>query len=210
MVSVTIVDPRMYLPEASPTAQRIGQPRLFFLPNTGMSQVSRWRDITTVGGIETYTTFDRAEQRMFTPAQQDAMGICAMSRYHTSSGGVYSLIEVLSRNLLLDRPVFALSLSRPEQTASITEHGGELSLGDHRTRLRYSPLEQDPHYAGLWAVSGTLNGIVSRMILASGSRFITLPVPLARLIFGRLGLMVEKYGSSENLRSVLDGSLLIF
>ncbi|KAL9939474.1 hypothetical protein V8E36_001291 [Tilletia maclaganii] len=210
IVPVTTVDPRSYLPEDSPTAQRIGQPRFSFVPNIGMSLVSRWRDVTAVGGIETYTTFDRAEQRMFTPTQQDAMGICAMSRYHTSAGGVYSLIEVLHQSRLLDRPVFAFSLVRLERSIQTLEHGGMLYLGSHCRGLRFVSLDQDPRYAGLWAISGQLNDIYWRMILASGSSFIVLPAALAVYTFGRLGLVVEEDGSSESLRSVLDGSLLIF
>ncbi|KAL9940966.1 hypothetical protein V8E36_000454 [Tilletia maclaganii] len=189
ILPVTIVDPRAYHPGESSTAYRIEQLRLSFYPTIGERQVSRWRDVTSVGRIETTTTFDRAEQPIFTPDQTDAMGICAMSRYHTSSGGAYPLIEVLAQNSLINQPVFALSLSRLEQT---TPNGGTLSLGHHRRRLQFSPLEQNPHYAGLWAIRGHLNDIPSRMVLASGSPFVILPILLARLVFHRLELMVEE------------------
>ncbi|KAL9936748.1 hypothetical protein V8E36_003983 [Tilletia maclaganii] len=196
IVPVTIVDPRAYHPDESRTALRIEQPRLSLYPTIGERQVSRWRDVTSVGGIQTTTTFDRAEQHIFTSDQTVAMGICAMSRYHTSSGGAYSLIEVLARNSLINQPVFALSLSRLEQTTQTAPNGGTLSLGYHRRRLRFSPLEQDPRYAGLWAISGHLNNIPSTMILASGSPFIILPVRLARSIFGTLGLVVEEHDTT--------------
>ncbi|KAL9933140.1 hypothetical protein V8E36_007858 [Tilletia maclaganii] len=196
IVPVTIVDPRAYLPEASLTAQSVEQARWSVLPIMGMSQVSRWRDVTSVGGINTMTTFDRSEQHLITPAQPAAMGICAMSRHHTSFGGPYTLIEVLSQHQLRNKPVFALSFFRLEQTTLTTEHGGLLSLGLHRRGLRFLPLEQDLRYAGLWAISGHLNGIYSRMILASGSPFIVLPVTFARQIFDRPGLVIEQYGST--------------
>ncbi|KAL9934994.1 hypothetical protein V8E36_006070 [Tilletia maclaganii] len=160
----------------------------------GMSQVSRWNDVTSVGNIETTMTFDRAEQDMFNPAQTSAMGICAMSRNQAIYGGVYPLIEVLYRNFLLDQPVFALSLSRIGPTA---DTGGTLSLGSHRRGLRFIPLEQDLRYAGLWAIRGQINGISSRMILASGSPFVILPVVVARSIFNAFGLVVEEYGTSS-------------
>ncbi|KAL9933860.1 hypothetical protein V8E36_007518 [Tilletia maclaganii] len=185
IVPVTIVDPRAYNPQASPTAQRIGQVRLSDVPIMGMSQVSRWYDVTSVGNIEAMTTFDRAEQAMFNPEQTDAMGICAMST------GALSLTEVLFRSFLLDQPVFAFSLSRIGPTA---DTGGTLFLGSHRTGLRYVPLEQDLRDAGLWAISGHLNGIYSRMILASGSPLIILPILLAISVFRRLNVVVQRQG----------------
>ncbi|KAL9939477.1 hypothetical protein V8E36_001294 [Tilletia maclaganii] len=196
IVPVTIVDPRAYFPEDSPTAQRIGQARSSLVPIMGMSLVSRWRDVTSVGGTATYTTFDRAEQRMVIPAQPNAMGICAMSRYHPSSGGPYTLIEMLFRDRIIGQPVFAISLGRLEQTAPTIAHRGTLSVGSRRSRVRFVPLEQHPRYDRLWAISGQLNGITSRMILASGSPFIVLPAALARYVFGRLGLVIEEYGST--------------
>ncbi|KAL9936978.1 hypothetical protein V8E36_004213 [Tilletia maclaganii] len=196
IVPVTIVDPRAYLPETSPTARRVGEDRLTHIPAGGVSVVSRWRDVMTVGGIETITTLDRGENHMFDPTWNAAMGICAMSRYDSSSGGALSMIEVLTGRQLLDRPVFAFSLSRLGQTTQVTENGGILSLGYHRRSVRFSPLEQDPRYAGLWAISGHLNSISSRMILASGCPFIILPVQLARSIFDAHGLLVEEYGTA--------------
>ncbi|KAL9940963.1 hypothetical protein V8E36_000451 [Tilletia maclaganii] len=177
---------RAYRPGESRTAQPIRQPRFSLYSTIGERLVSRWSDVTSVGGIQTTTTFDRAEQEIFTPDQTEAMGICAMSRYRPSSGEPYSLIEVLFRSFQLDQPVFALSLTPPT-----IANGGTLSLGNHRPGLRFSPLEQGQRYAGLWAISGQLNGIDSRMVLASGSPFIILPVRLARSIFGTLGLLVE-------------------
>ncbi|KAL9937155.1 hypothetical protein V8E36_004390 [Tilletia maclaganii] len=191
IVPVTTVDPRAYSPEASRTAHRIEQPRWSLYPTIGERQVSRWSDVTSVGGIQTTTTFDRAEQQLFSSAQTEAMGICAMSRYRPSSEEPYSLIEMLSRNFQLDEPVFALSLTPPT-----IANRGTLSLGHHRTGLRFSPLEQEQRYAGLWAISGRLNGRYSRMVLASGSPFIILPVRLARSIFGTLNLVVEEHGTT--------------
>ncbi|KAL9935184.1 hypothetical protein V8E36_006260 [Tilletia maclaganii] len=184
IVPVTIVDPRAYNPQASPTAQRIGQVRLSDVSIMGMSQVSRWYDVTSVGNIEAMATFDRAEQAMFNPEQTDAMGICAMSRAPSS------LMGVLSQGVILDAPVFGLSLSRIGRTA---DTGGTLSLGWCRRGLRYVPLEQAARYAGLWAIRGDLNGIPWRMILASGSPVIILPIWMVRLIFDDLDVVVQQW-----------------
>ncbi|KAL9935155.1 hypothetical protein V8E36_006231 [Tilletia maclaganii] len=191
IVPVTIVDPRAYNPQDSPTAQRIGQTRLSDVPIMGESQVSRWLDVTSVGNIETMMTFDRAEQDMFNPAQTDARGICAMSR-----GGL-SLIEVLRRNSLLDRPVFAFSLIPfGPNAANAANHRGTLFLGSHRRGLRFVAVEQHPTYARLLAINGLFNGIPSRMILASGSPLIILPIDWARSVFNTLNMVVEDRGTT--------------
>ncbi|KAL9934859.1 hypothetical protein V8E36_006634 [Tilletia maclaganii] len=186
------VDPSAYVPEASPTAEHIEQPYVNTLPDGPMSQLPRWRDVAYVGGIEARVTVSRAQHRIFDPAVTPAMGVCAMSRADGSSGGPRSVIQELVSARLLDRPVFAISLSNSQAEAG----GGILLLGSYRSGLRFVPLDRSPRYTGLWAFSAWIHGIHSTMILDSGSSFIILPIELARTLFHRLWLTVEQHGST--------------
>ncbi|KAL9932821.1 hypothetical protein V8E36_008520 [Tilletia maclaganii] len=189
---VSIVDPRAYSPTASPTAEHIGQSYINTFPGQHVSQVSRWRDFTSIGGIGTAATIDLAWQPIFDSSETEALGVCAMSRGDISSSRPLPVIKEFVRARLLDRPVFAFSLSRLRQPQT---SGGEITLGSHRRNLRFALLEADPRYAGLWAVSGVFNDFESKMILDSGSSFIVIPAWEATRIFNNLGLVIEQHRS---------------
>ena len=158
---VSIADPRAYSPTASPTAQHIAQSYLNILPDGRVLRVSRWRDFTSIGEIGATATIDVAQQPIFDSSETEARGVCAMSRGGTPSGRPFSVIQEFARSQLLDRAVFIFSLSRLRQPHT---SGGVITLGSHRSDLKFAALETGPRYAGLWVVKGRLNGFESKMV----------------------------------------------
>ncbi|KAL9939865.1 hypothetical protein V8E36_001682 [Tilletia maclaganii] len=197
---VSTVDPLQYNPQQSVSAQHIGFAYVSQLPDGRMSEVTRWNDIISIGGLSVRATFGRIEDPIIDSLQTSSAGILAFSRHDLRSPHPAPPIYEMQRGNLLDDSLFAFSYPRAARHGSPPEAPGKLTIGEVdrsacHSQLRYTSFERDLRYRNLWATRGTINGNAGVMVLDTSAAFILLPMEIAEPFFAHLGMITEAFGS---------------